>query len=302
MKNYHDKPYDRGHAAFLMGETIDRRAVLEMGEEGHEKEGWAEPLGAPLYITLRLDVRLDFYEGAETIERVVNGQSAGITPLYQPGNVMRDGSENLNPLCKVRAVNFVYQGRGLYLDDHERARPFYEGHGLEGLIQLTPGQEVFQKPFAGRTTSLRLETQGKRHDRDEWTEVAGFGRETYPLYPYGGYAPPQGELHEMEQVYAFPGIDRSEGHPVTALKLYRSSFFHISGGFPPTPFAHDHKNWVFPQGVSALEQMTMGQALCEGHLTFTLKDETGDVYPYVSYGYDQPGGSMKSVQVQCRRE
>jgi hypothetical protein len=234
-------------------------------------------IGAPLYLTLRVEVRLHLYEGPATLERLVNGHSGGVTPLYQPGNVLCDGSENLKPLCKVRAVDFVYQGRGLYLDEHETSRPFYENHAVEKLIQLSPGQVVFQKPFAGRASNVRLETQFKRQDRDEWTEVVGLGRDTYPLYPYGGYVPPHGDLREMEQAYCFPGADRSGGKDVTALKLYRSSFFHTSGGFPPTPFSH------------------------ERHLTFALKDEFGEVFTYTSYGYDQPGGSLKYLQVHCAK-
>src|SRR3989344_3158860 len=192
MKSYREKPYHPGYVAPLTGEAFTRRAVLEMEEEGFAQGHDVQILEAPPHLTLRLDMRLHFYEGAVPLERGVNGKSAGITPLYQPGNVLSDGSENLKPLCKVRAVDFVYLQRGMYVDVEEVNRPFYEGHGVAALIQLVLGQVVFQKPFAGRADALRLETHLRRQDRDEWTEVIGFGRETYPLYPYGGGAPPPG--------------------------------------------------------------------------------------------------------------
>lgn len=299
MNNYYIKPYDAGYEAPVTQYLMSRPGVLEMEEESVGTAAGVDCIEAPIHITLRLEMRLAFYEAPITLERIHNGQSAGVTALYQPGNVLLDGSQNLKPISKVRAVDFVYQGQGTYVDAHDQTRPFYSGHGLRRLIQLSPGQVVFQKPFAGRDTNVRLETTFKRADRDEWTEVTGFGRDTYPLYPYGGYVPLYGDLREIEPVYAFVGMDRLSGTPVTALKLYRSSFFHAGGGFPPTPFRQDHKNWVFPQSVSPLEQMTVGQALAEGRLTFTVKDEAGDEYLYQSYGYDQPGGVMTQVNVHC---
>lgn len=293
------KPYDAGHGALMMGNPIDRRASLEMEGEGDLQERMQ--MVAPLYLTLRLELQVQPYGPSVTLERVVNGISAGITPLYSPGRVLRDGSDNLKPLCKARSVDFVYQGKGFYWDEEEVQRPFSTDHSVTSMIQLSPGQTVFQKPFAGCDTPLRLETQFKHHDRDEWTDVVGHGRETYPLYPYGGYAPLYGDLREMEQVYAFAGVDRSGGTSVTALKLYRSSFFHTSGGFPPVPFSYDHKTWVFPQKVSTLEHMTVGQAICEGHLMFTLKDGMGGSYTYTSYAYEHVGGMMTQVHVLCHR-
>ena len=301
MKNYYIKPYDVGYEAPATMDMVARQAVLEMGERGEDILLAPQSVGVPLHVTLGLEMRLQYYDGPVTLERFVNGKSGGITSLYQPGNVLLDGSQNLKPLSKVRSVEFVYQGRGAYVDEYDLSRPFYEGHGLNYLIQLVSGEVVFQKPFAGRAANLRLETQTNRHDRDEWTEVMGFGRDTYPLYPYGGYVPPYGDLREIEQVYAFVGADPNAGGMVTALRLHRSSFFHTSAGFPPTPFRYDRKNWVFPQSVSHVEQMTVGQALAEGLLTFKIKDETGDLYSYKSYAYEQPGASMTQVNVHCLR-
>lgn len=300
MQNYLTKPYDGGYEAPRLESTDHRRAILCMiQEEGDTPaEGLPE---APAQITLRLEMRLTHQTAGHTLERIHNGQSGGVTALYEPGNVLLDGSDNLKPLSKVQAVEFVYQSHGWFVDEEDKQCLFYGGHPVARMIQLTPGQVVFQKPFAGCGQSLKMETTFKKADRDEWTEVKGYGRDTYPLYPYGGYVPPTGDLRDMEQVYALVGMDRPGAAPVTALKLYRSSFFHRSGGFPPAPFGYDHKKWVFPQAVSDWEQMTVAQALAEGRLTFSLKDGWGDVYSYQSWGYDQPGGSLTHVHVHCVR-
>lgn len=300
MRNDFIKPYDPGYGA-PMTDDIDRQAILDMEEGPQDLQSADFPLDAPPFITLRLEVKNHLYEGNATMERVVNGQSAGVTPLYQPGPVLCDGSENLKPFSKLRAVDFIYHGRGFYWDDEDRRQSFYPGHVLTTLIQGTVGRALFQKPFAGQAGSLRLETSLKRQERDEWTDVAGYGRDTYPVYPYGGYSPPQGNLEEVEPVYAFPAVDQASGKSVTALKLYRTSFFHQRGGFPPTPFTMDHKKWVFPHQQSALELITVGQALRGGYLTFSVKTEAGDVYTYASYGYEQVRGDMTQIHVHCER-
>lgn len=300
MKNEFIKPYDPGYGAPIM-DDIDRRAILDMEGPAEDPPFLSVPLEAPPFVTVRLEVKLHLYDGGVTIERVVNGQSAGVTPLYQPGHVLCDGSENLKPFSKVRSVDFIYQGRGFYWNDDDRRQSFYPGHALTALIQRSPGQIMFQKPFAGQAGPLRLETHLKRHERDEWTEVVGYGRDTYPLPPYGGYSPPHGNLEEIEPVYAFPAVDLASGKPVTTLKLYRTSFFHQRGGFPPTSFTMDHKKWVFPHKQSALEEMTVGQALRGGHLTFSLKTEAGDAHIYASYGYEQVRGDLTQIHVHCER-
>jgi len=58
----------------------------------------------------------------------------------------------------------------------------------------------------------------------------------------------------------------------------------------------------FPPRRKPLEQMSVGQALCGGHLTFEMKNEAGDSVTYASYGYEQPGGSMTQVQVHCAQQ
>jgi hypothetical protein len=297
IQDYFKKSYANGHRASDTESLFDRQAVLKMDED-FEGASASKTLSEPLQITLRLEVKTQMCDNAVTIERCVNGKSGGVTPLYQPGNVLRDGSQNLKSLCKAQAVDFLYQGSGFYLDDHDLTRPFYEGHGMEPLIQIKKGARVFRKSFAVRGAPIRLETRAVKGGQ----ESVGFGENTYPLYPYGGYIPPRGTLLDMAQTYAFPGVDTKEGGCVTSLKLYRSSFFEQCGGFPPLPFFHDQKNWVFPQGVSPLEQMSVGQALCEGHLTFEVKDAAGDSVTYISYGYEQPGGSMTQVQVHCAQK
>ncbi|MDC0349171.1 hypothetical protein OAN21_02045 [Alphaproteobacteria bacterium] len=292
--DFFKKPYDEGYKASDTEGLFDRKALLKMDED-FEGAPSLQALSAPLQITLRLEAQIQVCDNAVTVERCVNGKSGGVTALYQPGNVLQDGSQNLKPLSKAQGVDFLYQGSGFYLDDHDLIRPFYEGQGVEGLIQIKKGARVFRKPFAVRGAPIRLETRAVK----EGQESVGFGKNTYPLYPYGGYMPPRGTLLDMGQTYAFPGVDTKGGGCVTALKLYRSSFFEPCGGFPPLPFFYDQKNWVFPQSVRPLEQMSVGQALCEGHLTFEVKDAAGDSVTYASYGYEQPGGSVTQVQVHC---
>jgi len=71
-------------------------------DEGFEGASAPKTLSAPLQISLRLEVQTQMCDNAVTIERRVNGKSGGVTPLYQPGNVLRDGSQNLKPLCKAQ--------------------------------------------------------------------------------------------------------------------------------------------------------------------------------------------------------
>lgn len=300
MKLQDFKIYDAGYAAPFT-EDVDRCAVLEMEAPlvGHSMVSLFRE--APPFITLRLAINRHFYEGGATVERRVNGQSAGVTPLYQPGHVLCDGSENLKPLSKLRAIDFIYEGRGVYWDEEESRSSFYPGHEMTHFLQLTLGQVVFQKPFAGQLEGMRLETYFKRQEREEWTDVIGYGRETYPLYPYGGYIPPLGDLNEVEPVYALAGMDQKAGKPVTALKLYRHSFLQQAGGSPPEPLTMDHKKWVFPQHQSPLELMTVGQALREGCLTFVLKPQEGESYSYRSYGYEQIRGGLHYIHVHYER-
>lgn len=248
-----------------------------------------------------------------TLCRVHQGASGGATPLYQPGRVLLDGSETLKPFSKTHHIDLLFDG----IEDAAEV-----GAGWAAQLGWRLGARVWRKTFPVTRASIQVETVLVDTDRGP---VLGLKKEgakpgVLPLYPFGGFVPPRGQIDQAEPVFFFPTWDTSGGVPVTALKLYRQSFLESRGGFPPHPFYMDKMKWFFEGVVADREagavpvaeesqafqkQMppcqTLGEDLMGGALTVTAP-QAGVSVTYVSRSYQVWGGDAPRLKILLEKQ
>ncbi|MEI8321465.1 MAG: hypothetical protein WCG05_05660 [Alphaproteobacteria bacterium] len=263
-------------------------AVLEMPmDEGTLESVDFLPQNLSLFCTLEAGI----YENDCTVERIVNGRSFGMTPLYKRGHVQYGASEMLKPHSKVQWVDFIFLGKGFYQNADHQWVPFSADSWLAENLSKRRGESLYRKPFAVTRNSLVLETEIQPNGEvlTKGLEVTG-----YPRYSYGGYFPPVGGLEDIEQVYCFPMHQRYGDTERTALGLERSSDYQKKGIRAPEDFLLEGQHYVFMNPPDPGEGETLADTVLRGALKTSVTCQEKETQ-YGSFFY---GALSKDRKVQ----
>lgn len=272
----------KGEQGYIAPPTVagpDQTAVLDMAPAG---EARVMDVAPPLLAVWARVVTVPC-TAPSMLERIHDGVSGGKTPLYSPGRVLLEGSETLKPHAMTHHIDLIFEGiegEGAYWTDD---------HPLLRALKWRAGDRLWRKTFDVQLHDVCLRTRMQETARAPVMVADGTEAGALPLYAYGGFVPPRGQIDQAEPVFAFPAWDATCGKPVTALKLYRQSFLESRGGFAPNPFHMDQKKWVFQNPQPAPRYQTLGEDLVSGALTLKPEMQGGQV-TYQSRAYQLWGG------------